>query len=126
MLSRSFHGEIPFGVRPRDRKRRAEAVPPKRDCNNNTAINIHTMSTIMEELVERPQSASGKAETRPADSRTSTASESKTATGPAWRGFGNTPTQTSNHDRPSKSFDWTAFSGRFDGLRIPSSPLHDF
>ena len=105
-------------------------MPPKQERNSITATNIHTMNTILEELVERPQMAFGKAETRTADSRASTSHqdgpESGTTPGPARRGFGNTLTQTSNHDRPAESFRFTAFRGSFDGLRIPSSPLHEF
>ena len=84
------------------------------------------MSTILEELVERPQTSFGNAGNETADSRTSTISENGTNPGSAWGGIKNTPTQTSSHDRPSKSFDWTAFGDSFDGLRIPSSPLHEF
>jgi hypothetical protein len=88
------------------------------------------MSTILEELVERPQISLDKSENRTADSRTSTShqagSESGTTSGPAQRGFGNVPTQTSSHDRPSESFRFTTFRGPFDGLRIPWSPLHEF
>ena len=71
------------------------------------------MITILKELVERPQTSWGKSETRPADSRTSTTSESGATPGRVRRG-------------PSESFRWEAFSDRFDGLRIPSSPLHEF
>jgi len=71
------------------------------------------MSTILEEVVERPQPSLGKAETRTADSRTATTPESGTTPEHARRG-------------PVESFRWSAFSDRFDGLRIPSSPLHEF
>lgn len=88
------------------------------------------MSTILDEPFERPRTSSGTAEDRTTDARTATsyeaASESGTTSGPARRGFENTLTQTSNHNRPSESFRWTMLGDRFDGLRIPSSPLHEF
>jgi hypothetical protein len=88
------------------------------------------MSMILEELLGRPQTSLGKAENRTADLRTSTShqasAESWNNPGPSRRDVGNTLTHTSNHDRPSESFRFTAFGGRFDGLRIPSSPLHEF
>jgi hypothetical protein len=77
------------------------------------------MSTILEEVVERPQNSLGKSENRTADSRTSTSHQA----GPE---SANTLTQTTNHRRPSESFRWTALREWSDGLRIPSSPLHEF
>lgn len=98
----------------------------KRDRNSVTATNIHTMSTILEECVERPQTSLGKAEHRTVDSRTSTTSEGRITPGPARCGFGNNLTQTSNQDRPAESFHFTVFRGLFEGQCIPSSPLHEF
>jgi hypothetical protein len=114
-FSRSSRGDIPSGV------------PP---TATRTATNIHTMSTILEVLVEHPQTSLGKAENRTADSRTLTNHQAGPEKGnsptPAWLGFGNAPTQSSGHDRPLASFRFAPFKGRFEGLRIPSSPLHEF
>lgn len=88
------------------------------------------MSTILEELVDRPQIPFGVSENRTADSPTSTrhqaGPESWSNPGPTRRGVGNPLTETSNYNCLPESFRFTPFKGRFDGLRIPSSPLHEF
>jgi hypothetical protein len=52
--------------------------------------------------------------------------ETEPALGSTRRIFGNTLIQTANKDRRPASSSFTAFMDRFDDLRIPSSPLHEF
>ena len=84
------------------------------------------MSPTLEELVERPRTALGEVGIRIADAPKAIISDDGISPGAARRDSGNTLTRSSSYDQPSESLRWSALSDRFDGLRIPSSPLHEF
>ncbi len=65
-------------------------------------------------------------ESTPARNDRTDDSESGFVAVPSQRDFGHTLSQTSGNGRRLEPAGFTAFIDRFDGLRIPSSPLHEF
>lgn len=89
------------------------------------------MITTLDQVVEHTQTSLSEAETRGVDSATgsnhpSAVPESRIAPGLTRHDFGSTLTQTFNIGRQPESVSFTAFVGRFDGLRIPPSPLNEY
>ena len=89
------------------------------------------MTAILDRVDKNSHTLSGEAEGLAANSPVSgnrplPVPETEPAPGSTRRIFGNTLTQTANEDRQPASLSFTAFVDRFDGLRIPSSPLHEF
>ncbi len=89
------------------------------------------MTAILDRVDKNSHTLSGEAEGLTANSpmsghRPLPAPETEPALGSTRRIFENTLTQTANKDRQPESFSFKVFMDRFDGLRIPSSPLHEF
>lgn len=89
------------------------------------------MSAILDQVVENSNAPSSKTDGWVANltrlsSRPSVGVEIQTAFRPTQHDFGNTLTQTGNKDGQHASSSFTGYMDRFDGLRIPSSPLHEY
>ena len=89
------------------------------------------MNAILHQFVERSQNSITEAEMQGVDpvrsgNPSAHAVANRLAPGFTRRDSATTLTRTSSNGRQSESVGFTTFVSRFDGLRIPPSPLNEY